>query len=89
MGACQLRWQAQLGDIIFSPVFIIGGDLKERVSFSQQASPSGKAKFFVSGSGFFSQDLATVVNPCQAWFGHLGPLSRELRGEVDEAGVDL
>ena len=23
MGACQLRWQAELGDIIFSPVFII------------------------------------------------------------------
>ena len=88
MGACQLRWRAQLGDIIFSPVFIIGGDLKERVSFSQQASPSGKAKFFVSGC-FCCQDLATVVNPCQAWFGHLGPLSRELRGAVDEAGVDL
>ena len=41
MGACQLRWQAELGDIIFSPVFIIG-DWNAKVRCQETPGVTGK-----------------------------------------------
>lgn len=59
------KWPARLCDVIFTPVFILGGDLKERVGFSQQTRPSSMTKYLCSGSGFLGRGGGTEIMRCQ------------------------
>lgn len=78
MGAYRLRWQGWTWRHYFQSCFHYKGDLKERVSISPASQSNWQGQVFLQ-SGFFGQDSVPVLNPCQAWFGHLGPLCWELR----------